>query len=72
MEPLVCHDCTNPILVLKHLLNGVEYKMKNNEDRGECSAEVDNSLSSICVILHTIRKPSSVTHLVFPNIINFT
>lgn len=43
MEPLVCHDCTNPILVLKHLLNEVEYKMKNNEDRGECSAEVDNT-----------------------------
>ena len=42
MEPLVCHDYTNPAFVLKQLLNEVEYKsiilMKNNADRGECSA----------------------------------
>ena len=41
MEPLV-HDYIDPAFVLKQLLNEVEYKniilMKNNADRGECSA----------------------------------
>ena len=44
MEPLVCHDYINPAFVLKQLLNEVEYKMKNNADRGESSALVDKTL----------------------------